>query len=113
MPKLKAMLNQPGVLAVGRFSRKGLLENVYGELSEGDASLAARMCAANAIASGVQGRLLSALSGREELEDHIGWTMLGEELGIVAIEDMFCMIRVRDVSLAETVRVMRQTAGVD
>ena len=113
MPKLKAMLKQPGVLAVGRFSRKGLLEDVYGELSEEDASLAARMCDANAIASGVQGRLLSALTGWEEFADHIGWTMFGDELGLVAIEDMFCLIRLRDASLTETVRGMRQTAGLD
>lgn len=112
MPKLKAMLKQQGVLAVGKFSSKGLLEDVQGDLTEADASLAARMCAANAISNSMQARLLAVLSGQEELTDHVGWTLIGRDLGMVVVEDVFCMIRLPEASVNDTVQALREQAGL-
>lgn len=113
MFKTSELLELPGVVAAGIFSRKGLLEEFEGALTEVEAVGMAKLCAAITLTMEMQGRLLSRLTDKSGWESCYGWMTWGPEMSIVTIHDSVCIVQGQQTSFNQMIQAMTVLADAE
>lgn len=113
MTRSSELLELPGVVSSGLFSRKGLMEEYEGELTEDEAVGLVNLCAALTLTMEMQGRLLSRLTGRPGWNSCYGWVTWGPEMSIVAIHDSVCLAQSAATSFSQLIQTMTESADVE
>ena len=112
MSRSSDLLELPGAVAGGLFSRKGLVEEFAGPFSAGEADALAGLCSAITLTMEMQGLLLDRLTGQPGWDGCYGWATWGSERAIVAVGEGMCILDTRTSSFNEVFSVMRRAAGV-
>lgn len=112
MSRSTELLNLPGVMAAGLFSRKGLLEEFEGPFPVTEAQSMASLCSSITLTMEMQGLLLDRLAAKSGWESCYGWAMWGPEMCIASVRDSMCILQLRKASLNEVISVMSQSASL-
>ncbi len=107
MADLNALLNIKGVIAAGRFDDKGNLIEVVGGLSQEEAAMAAKMCAANNALADMEVSGFAAISGKEWTPLH-GWALAGPELAVCVAGNIGVIVSTKEVSFNEVFKALAQ-----
>lgn len=113
MSRASALLELPGTVAAGLFSRKGFLEEFEGALTEPEAVEMANLCTAISMTMEMQGRLLGRLAGKSGWDSCYGWMTWGPEMSIVTIHDSMCIVQGRQASFNQVIKAMTESADVE
>lgn len=113
MSRSSDLLELPGVVAGGFFSRKGLLEEHEGPYPDSEAEALAGLCSAITLTMEMQGRLLDRLTGEPGWDGCRGWATWGPERAIVAVRDCMCVVDARATSFNDVLSAMRSAVGVE
>lgn len=113
MSRTSELLELPGVVAAVLFSRKGLLEEVDGALSESEAAAMASLCSAITLTMEMQGRLLGRLADNPGWTSNYGWMTWGPDKTIVTIHDSACVVEGRQAAFNQAIKAMRDAANAE
>jgi roadblock/LC7 domain-containing protein len=113
MPGLPKLLDLPGVIATGRFSRKGLVEEFHGNFPADAVGGLLGLCAATTEIVEMEGLLLDRLTGKSGWRECYGWAMWGPERCIIAAGDSMCVGRTSEVSFDALLTAVRTAGGVE
>lgn len=113
MSRTSELLNLPGVVAAGLFSRKGFLEESEGALTETEAAKMASLCTAITMTMEMQGRLLGRLADNPGWTSSYGWMTWGPEMSIVTIHDSMCVVQGRQTSFNQVIKAMTESADTE
>ena len=113
MSRSSDLLELPGAIAGGIFSRKGFLEEFEGPFPDSEAAGLAGLCSAITLTMEMQGRLLDRLTGEPGWDGCRGWATWGPERAIVAVNDGMCIVDARATSFNDVFSAMRSAAGVE
>ena len=113
MSRSSELLDLPGAIAGGFFSRKGLLEEFEGPFSRSEADALAGLCSAVTLTMEMQGLLLDRLTGEPGWDGCYGWATWGPERAILAVGESMCVLETRAASFNEAISAMRLAAGVE
>lgn len=102
------LLEQPGVIAAGLYSRKYLLREMEGPFSSDEGSKIAALCSVTTQIMEKQGLLLSRISGKHDWENCIGWIMWGNEISVVTVGESMCVVKNQNTSFNKLVSVMKE-----
>ena len=111
MSRSSELLELPGAVGAGLFSRKGLLEEFEGPFPATDAM--ASLCSALSLSMEMQGLLLDRLAGKAGWESCNGEVMWGSEMCVAIIRDSVCILNAQETSFNQVISAMRQSAGVE
>ena len=110
MSRTSELMKLPGTVAAGIFSRKGLLEEFEGALTEAEAGEMANLCAAVTMSTEMQGRLLGRMADQLGWDACYCWMTWGPDMSIVAIHDSVCLVRGRETSFNRLIKAMTESA---
>lgn len=113
MSRSSELMKLPGAVAAGLFSRKGLLEEFEGALSESEAGEMVHLCTAISMTMEMQGRLLSRMADQSGWDGLYGWMTWGPEKSIVTIHDSVCIVQGRQASFNQTIKAMTVSAATE
>lgn len=105
MSRSSDLLELPGVIAAGIYSRKGLLEEFEGAFPETDTT--GSLCSALRITMEMQCFLLRQLAGKAGWQSCYGEVMWGSERSITIIRDTVCLLDTKQASLNQVISAMR------
>ena len=113
MSRSSELLELPGAVAAGLFSRKGFLEEFEGPIPASEAAGLAGLCSAITLTMEMQGLLLERLTGEPGWAGCYGWAAWGPESAIVAVDDSMCIVQTPATSFDALFSAMRTAAGVE
>ncbi len=105
MADIKDLLNIKGVFAAGKFDDKGNLLAVEGDISEEEAAMAAKMCAANNAMAEMQTDGYTAFSG-QEWTPLKGWTIAGPKFSVCVAGDTGVFVKNDEASFNEIFKAL-------
>jgi len=113
MSRTSELMKLPGTVAAGLFSRKGLLEELEGALTEAEAVEMVGICTAITMTMEMQGRLLGRMADQSGWDSFYGWMTWGPEMSIVTIYDSMCIVHGRQTSFNQVIKAMRESADTE
>ena len=113
MSRTSELMKLPGTVAAGLFSRKGLLEEFEGALTEAEAVEMVGVCTAITMTMEMQGLLLGRLADNPGWNSCYGWMTWGPEMSIVTIYDSMCIVHGRQTSFNQVIKAMRESADTE
>lgn len=113
MSRTSELLKLPGAETAALFSRKGLLEEFEGTLTEVEAVGMVNLCTAITMTMEMQGRLLNRLAGKPGWDSFYGWMTWGPEMSIVTVHDSVCIVRGRKTSFNQVIKAMTESADTE
>lgn len=113
MSRTSELLDLPGVVAAGLFSRKGFLEEYEGALTEAEANEMVSLCTAITMTLEMQGRLMGRMVDQSGWDSCYGWMMWGPERAIVAVHDSMCIVQAQSTSLNQLIQAMTASANTE
>jgi len=112
MSRSSELLELPGAVAAGLFSRKGFLEEFEGPFPASEAAGLAGLCSAITLTMEMQGLLLECLTGEPGWAGCYGWAAWGPGSAIVAVGDSMCIVQTPATSFDALFSAMRMAAGI-
>lgn len=117
MSRSSELMNLPGAVAAGLFSRKGFLDEFEGPFAPDAAAGLGSLCSAITLTMEMQGLLLERISGQPGWTGSpSGWATWGPEKAIVVVGDNMCLLdspAINDVvSTMRTVALAAHPKGV-
>jgi roadblock/LC7 domain-containing protein len=109
MLDLESLTGVKGVIAALRFYDDGTLAEAAGHLDQVDAQLAAEMCQANGRIMQHTGDMLMTLSSTPGWPSR-GWMMTGDELSILAVAEVACLVRNGEASFNDVFRILTEVS---
>ncbi|OGU23939.1 MAG: hypothetical protein A2580_00830 [Hydrogenophilales bacterium RIFOXYD1_FULL_62_11] len=113
MSRASELVELPGTVAAGLFSRKGFLEEFEGALTEAEAGEMVHLCAAITLTMEMQGRLLGRMAGQSGWDSCYGWMTWGPEMSIVTIHDSMCIVQGQQTSFNQVIQAMTASADTE
>lgn len=113
MSRASELVELPGTVAAGLFSRKGFLEEFEGALTEAEAGEMVHLCAAITLTMEMQGRLLGRMAGQSGWDSCYGWMTWGPEMSIVTIHDSMCIVQGQQTSFNQVIKAMTASADTE
>jgi len=113
MSRTSELLNLPGVVAAGLFSRKGYLEEYEGALAEAEAVEMVGLCTAITMTKEMQGRLLGRMVDQSGWDSFYGWMTWGPEMAIVSVHDSMCIVQGQQTSFNQVIQAMTASANTE
>jgi roadblock/LC7 domain-containing protein len=113
MSRTSELLNVPGVVAAGLFSRKGYLEEYVGALTEAEAVEMVSLCTAITMTMEMQGRLLGRMADQAGWDSCYAWMTWGPEMSIVTVHDSMCIVQGQRASFNQVIQAMRGPAEAE
>jgi roadblock/LC7 domain-containing protein len=113
MSRTSELLNLPGVVATGLFSRKGFLEEFEGALTEAEAVEMVGLCTAITMTMEMQGRLLGRMVDQSGWDSCYGWMTWGPEMSIVTVHDSMCIVQGQKASFNQVIEAMTASANTE
>ncbi len=113
MSRSSELLELPGTIAAGLYSRKGFLEEYEGPFPTDEASWLAGMCSSITLTMEMQGLLLERLTGEPGWAGFYGWAAWGPESAIIAVEDSMCIVQTPPASFDAVFSAMRASADIE
>lgn len=113
MSRSSELLNLPGAIGAGLFSRKGLLEEFEGSFPEEMAISMASLCSSLKLTMEMQGYILDRMVEKEGWQSAYGEILWGAEKCVVIVWDSACILEPQqNTSFNHIVDTMRKSAGV-
>jgi len=113
MSRASELVKLPGTVAAGLFSRKGILEEFEGALTETEAVKMVRLCTALTMTMEMQGRLLGRMADQSGWNSCYGWMTWGPEMAIVTIHDSMCVVQGQQTSFNQVIKAMTESADTE
>lgn len=113
MSRTSELMELPGVVASGMYSRKGLLEEFEGGLPETEAVGLVNLCSAITLIMEMQARLLGRIAGQPGWGGDCAWMMWGPEKVIVSVHDTVCVAQAGQTSFNQLIQAMQVSAEVE
>lgn len=101
------LLEEPGVLAVGKFAYRGDRFLYKGQLTEDQARWLSIICRATSMSALMQGRMLAALHPETRADPLRGWMLGGEGHTLVVLTNVFCLLDAQKGSSAKVLTRMQ------
>lgn len=105
MADLQKLLSIKGVFAAGEFSNDGKLVAFKGEISEEEAAMAAKMCAANKAMAEMQTEGFTAMSG-QEWAPFKGFALSGPKYSVCIAGNVGVFVKNDEVSFNEVFKAL-------
>jgi roadblock/LC7 domain-containing protein len=113
MSRTSELMELPGVVAAGMYSRKGLLEEFEGGLPEAEAVGLVNLCSAITLIMEMQGRLLGRMAGQSGWNSSCAWMMWGPDKAIVSVRDSVCVAQAGHTSFNQLIQTMTESADAE
>jgi roadblock/LC7 domain-containing protein len=113
MSRTSELMELPGVVAAGMYSRKGLLEEFEGGLPEAEAVGLVNLCSAITLIMEMQGRLLGRMAGQSGWNSSCAWMMWGPDKAIVSVRDSVCVAQAGHTSFNQLIQAMTKSADAE
>jgi len=113
MSRTSELLNLPGVVAAGLYSRKGYLEEFEGALTEAEAVEMVNLCTAITMTMEMQGRLLGRMADQSGWDSCYGWMTWGPEMSIVTVHDSMCVVQGQQTAFNQVIKAMTASADAE
>jgi len=113
MSRTSELLNLPGVVAAGLYSRKGYLEEFEGALTEAEAVEMVNLCTAITMTMEMQGRLLGRMADQSGWGSCYGWMTWGPEMSIVTVHDSMCVVQGQQTAFNQVIKAMTASADAE
>jgi len=113
MSRTSELLNLPGVVAAGLYSRKGYLEEFEGALTEAEAVEMVNLCTAITMTMEMQGRLLGRMADQSGWDSCYGWMTWGPEMSIVTVHDSMCVVQGQQTAFNQVIKAMTASANAE
>ena len=112
MANLDRLLGLKGAFSAGEFSADGELVSYKGDLTEDDARLIAKMCAANTLMGAMQAESFSRISGFMKWTPFHGWAVSAGDYSVCVMGHIGIFVETAEADFNEIYKVLAEEAHI-
>jgi roadblock/LC7 domain-containing protein len=112
MANLDRLLRLKGAVSAGEFSADGELVSYKGDLTEEDAALIAKMCAANTLMGTMEAETFSRISGFMKWTPFHGWAVSAGDYSVCVMGHVGIFVETAKADFNEIYRALAEEAHI-